>query len=145
MPGLDGAEHYKMRKSLQGAYSRATLAGRLPELVHICRQSLGRWKEGDVFVASTSFKNHISSQISHLMIGVDCKDYVDELLEYEHRALITQVTGLLPKFMLKTPRMRRYRKRIRELQDAITSSHTPVQHLPGERTRLRGLLDVDAA
>ena len=127
MPGLDGAEHYKMRKSLQGAYSRAALAGRLPELVHVCRQSLSRWKEGDVFVASTSFKNHISSQISHLMIGVDCSEYVDELLEYEHRALTTQVTGVLPRFMLKTPRMRRYRKRIRELQEAIVSSHTPAQ------------------
>ena len=127
LPGLDGAEHYKMRKSLQSAYSRAALAGRLPELFHHCRASLKQWNEGDVFVASPSFKKHISRQISHLMIGVDCRDYVDELLEYEHRALITQVTGVLPQFMLKTPRMRRYRKRIRELQDAITSSHTPAQ------------------
>ena len=127
LPGLDGAEHYKMRKSLTGAYSRASLARRLPELVHHCRASLKQWNEGDVFVASPSFKNHISRQISHLMIGVDCGDYVDELLEYEHRALTTTVTGLLPKFMMKTPRMRRYRKRIRQLQDAITSSHTPAQ------------------
>ena len=127
LPGLDGTEHYKMRKSLQSAYSRAALARRLPELVHHCRQSLGRWKKGDVFGASTSFKNHISSQISHLMIGVDCKEYVDELLEYEHRALQTEVTGALPKFMLKTPRMRRYRKRVRQLQEAIVSSHTPAQ------------------
>ena len=127
LPGLDGAEHYKMRKSLQGAYSRASLARRLPELVHHCRASLKQWSEGDVFVASPGFKNHISRQISHLMIGVDCRDYVDELLEYEHRALTTTVTGLLPKFMMKTPRMRRYRKRIRQLQDAITTSHTPAQ------------------
>ena len=127
LPGLDGAEHYKMRKSLQGAYSRASLARRLPELVHHCRASLKQWNAGDVFVASPGFKNHISRQISHLMIGVDCRDYVDELLEYEHRALTTTVTGLLPKFMMKTPRMRRYRKRIRQLQDAITTSHTPAQ------------------
>ncbi len=127
MPGLDGNEHYKMRKSLQSAYSRAALARRLPELTRICRESLRRWNAGDVFVASPAFKNHISSQISHLMIGVDCSDYVDELLAYEHRALTTQVTGFLPKFMLKTPRMRRYRKRVRELQEAITSSHTPAQ------------------
>ena len=127
LPGLDGADHYKMRKSLQGAYSRAALTRRLPELFHLCRQSLGRWSEGDVFGAAEAFQNHVSSQISHLMIGVDCSHYVDELLEYEHRALVTQVQGALPNFMLSTPKMKRYRKRVRELQEAITSSHTPAQ------------------
>ena len=127
MPGLDGADHYKMRKSLQGAYSRAALTRRLPELVHLCRRSLSRWSEGDVFGAAEAFQNHVSSQISHLMIGVDCSHYVDELLEYEHRALVTQVQGALPNFMLSTPKMKRYRKRVRELQEAITASHTPAQ------------------
>ena len=61
------------------------------------------------------------------MIGVDCSHYVDELLEYEHRALVTQVQGALPNFMLSTPKMKRYRKRVRELQEAITASHTPAQ------------------
>ena len=127
LPGMDGAEHYRMRKTLQGAYSRAALARRLPELIQLCRRSLGRWNEGDVFRAGESFQNHISSQISHLMIGVDCSHYVDELLEYEHRALVTQVQGALPQFMLSTPRMKRFGKRVRQLQEAITASHTPAQ------------------
>ena len=127
LPGMDGAEHYRMRKTLQGAYSRAALGRRLPELFQQCRQSLSRWNEGDVFVAATAFKNHVSSQISHIVIGVDCSHYVDELLEYEHRALVTQVQGALPKFMLRTPKMKRYAKRVRELQEAIIASHTPAQ------------------
>ena len=127
LPGMDGAEHYRMRKTLQGAYSRAALGRRMPELYHQCRQSLRRWNEGEVFVAATAFKNHISSQVSHLVIGVDCSQYVDELLEYEHRALVTQVQGALPQFMLRTPKMKRYGKRVRELQEAIIASHTPAQ------------------
>ena len=127
MPGMDGAEHYRMRKSLQGAYSRAALGRKLPELIHQCRQSLCRWNEGEVLRAGPTFKKHVSSQISHLVIGVDCSHYVDELLEYEHRALVTQVQGALPKFMLRTPKMKRYGKRVRELQEAITASHTPAQ------------------
>ena len=127
MPGMDGAEHYRMRKSLQGAYSRAALGRHLPELIHQCRLSLRRWNEGDVLRASPTFKNHVSSQISHLVIGVDCSHYVDELLEFEHRALVTHVQGALPKFMLRTPKMKRYGKRVRELQEAIIASHTPAQ------------------
>ena len=127
LPGMDGAEHYRMRKSLQGAYSRAALGRHLPELIHQCRLSLRRWNEGDVLRASPTFKNHVSSQVSHLVIGVDCSHYVDELLEYEHRALVTQVQGALPKFMLRTPKMKRYGKRVQELHEAIVASHTPAQ------------------
>ena len=127
LPGMDGAEHHKMRKSLRSAYSRAALAKRLPELVSLCRQSIGRWNEGAVFAATKTFQDHVSSQVSHLSIGVDCSHYVDELLSYEHRALVVSVQGALPKFMMSTPRMKRGRKRVRELLEAVHTSHTPAQ------------------
>ena len=142
MPGMDGTEHYRMRQELQDAYSRAALARRLPELVHNCRRSLSRWNEGDVFRAGETLQNHISSQISHLMIGVDCSHYVDELLEYEHRALVTQVQGALPAFMLSTPRMKRLRKRVNELRDAITASHTPAQRRGKPRDLADAILEL---
>ncbi|MXY15630.1 MAG: cytochrome P450, partial [Acidobacteria bacterium] len=127
LPGMDGAEHRRLRKSLAGAYSRSALGRRLPELIHHCRNSIGGWREGQVFRVNEAFRAHISAQISNLMFEVDCKEYSHELLEYEHRALITQVAEVLPKFMLKTPRMKRYRKRVAEFQEAINASHTPAQ------------------
>ena len=142
MPGLDGAEHYRMRKSLQSAYSRATLARRLPELIDDCRTSLRQWQQGDVFRGAESFQHHISSQISHLTMGVDCSHYVDELLAFEHRALITRVQGALPEFMLSTPKMKRYGKHVKKLQEAITASHTPAQRKGKPRDIADALLDL---
>jgi len=142
LPGMDGAEHYRMRKELQTAYSRATLAQRLPELIDDCRKSLSRWKEGDVFRATESFQNHISSQISNFAMGVDCSHYVDELLAFEHRALITRVQGALPDFMLSTPRMKRYGKRVRELQEAITAGHTTALRKGKPRDLADAILDL---
>ena len=127
LPGMDGAEHHKMRKSLRTAYSRATLAKRLPELIALCKEPVGAWNEGDVFGATKTFQNYMSSQVSHLTMGVDCSHFVDDLLAYEHRALVTHVQGAMPKFMLSTPKMRRSRKYVRELLDAIHTSHTPAQ------------------
>ena len=127
LPGMDGPEHYKMRKSLSGAYSRAALARRLPELISHCRNSIGSFTKGEVFHVAKTFRKLMSSQVSGLSIGVDCSHYVDELLEFEHRALITEVQGALPKFMLSTPKMKRARKRVDELQEAIHASHTPAQ------------------
>ena len=127
LPGMDGAEHHKMRKSLRTAYSRATLAERMPELISLCKESVCGWNEGDVFGATKTFQNHMSRQVSHLTMGVDCSHFVDDLLAYEHRALVTHVQGALPKFMMSTPKMRRSRKYVRELLDAIHTSHTPAQ------------------
>ena len=142
LPGMDGAEHYRMRKSLQNAYSRATLARRLPELIENCRASLGQWRQGDVFRGAEGFQHHISSQISHLTMGVDCSHYVDELLAFEHRALIARVQGVLPDFTLFTPRMKRYGKHVKRLQDSITTSHTPAQRKGKPRDIADALLDL---
>ena len=127
LPGMDGAEHHRMRKTLNSAYSRATIARRLPEVFHLCRQSLGTWEEGSVFRGTETFQHHISSQVSHLAIGVDCGHYIHDLLKFQHRALVTHVQGALPKFMLRTPSMRRYERRVQELQEAVHASHTPAQ------------------
>ena len=127
LPGADGPEHHKLRKSLRSAYSRASLAARLPELVRHCKESIGRWQQGDVFRAAATFQDHISSQVSHLVMSLDCSEYSEELIAYEHRALITHVMGALPKFMLKTPKMRRARHHIPRLVKEIHTSHTAAQ------------------
>ncbi|MXY91442.1 MAG: cytochrome P450 [Gammaproteobacteria bacterium] len=127
LPGLDGPEHYKMRKSLSTGYSRATLANRLPELIHRCDTSIGRWNQGDVIPGTRTFQNHISSQVSHFTIGIDCSEYVDDLLAYMHRALVVHVQGGLPKLMMYTPRMIKARKSIHRMINDIHASHTPAQ------------------
>ena len=127
MPGMDGAEHHKMRKSLRGGYSRALLAQRMPELLGLAKASIGQWRQGDVLAATKTFQSTVSSQVSHLTMGVDCSHYADELLAYQHRALITHVQGALPKFLMSTPKMKRGRKHVATLHRAIHSSHTPAQ------------------
>ena len=127
LPGMDGAEHYRLRKSLRYVYSRANLSHKLPELVHLCRKSLSQWNQGSLLSAAKACQNHVSSQISHLMIGVDCADFVDDLLAYEHRALNAHVSGMTPKILLHTPRMNRAKKAVRKLVEAIHASHTPAQ------------------
>lgn len=127
LPGMDGAEHYRLRKSLRKAYSRACLSSKLPELFYHCRKSLGQWKQGSVIAVTKACQNHISGQISHLMIGVDCSSYVDDLLAYEHRALNAHVSGMTPKFLLSTPRMKRAKKAVKQLVESIHATHTPAQ------------------
>ena len=142
LPGMDGAEHFRLRKSLRKAYSRATLAGRLPDLFDQCRRSLKQWKPGSTVVATKTCQNHISSQVSHLTIGIDCSDYIDELLAYEHRALNVCVAKVMPKFMLSTPRMKRNRKCIQQMAETIQATHTQAQREGKSQDLVDALLEV---
>ena len=138
MPGSDGAEHYRLRKSLREPYSRSALVERLPELIHYCRKSMSKWKEGDVLPMTHAIRNHMSEQISRVLLGVNCSHFSEDVLDYSHRALTTHVQRALPKFMLHTPKMRRCRKRVLELLEMVISSHTS-----GQRKKLpRDLADA---
>ena len=142
LPGMDGAEHFRLRKSLRKAYSRATLASRLPELLHHCRSSLKQWKQGSIVGATKTCQNHMSSQVSHLTIGIDCSNYIDDLLAYEHRALNVCIARVMPRFMLSTPRMKRAKKCIQQMAETIQATHTQAQREGKPQDLVDALLEV---
>lgn len=127
LPGMDGAEHYRMRKSLRPGYARAALEARLEELYRHCRASLSTWKPGDTLEGAAACQELMSVQVSHMLVGVDASDYIDDLLAYEHRSLVTHVQGALPKFMMRTPGMLRRRRRIMGMVNRVLNAHTPAQ------------------
>ena len=125
LPGMDGAEHYRLRRAQHRGYSRAALEERLDELFDTARAGLRQWKVGDILPGASSCKGLMGSQISQLAVGVDTSDYILDLVSYKERSLVTHVQRSLPKFMLKTPGMRRKRKKIFELFEIIQAAHAP--------------------
>ena len=137
LPGMDGAEHYRMRKSLRAGYARAALEVRLEELYRHCRTSLQTWTPGATLPGAAACQELMSVQVSHILIGVDASDRIDDLLKYEHRSLVTHVQKALPKFMMNTPGMTRRRKRIFGMIDRVLNAHTPAQR----RNKPKDLVD----
>ncbi len=134
IPGMDGADHFRMRREMQHAYTGPAFRDRLPEAIYHCRRSLERWQVGDIFRATQTMEDLIGLQSSHLLVNVDCSSYARELIEFEHRALATEGLGAMPKFMLSTPKMRRYRRRVHQLRRSVMEVHTPAQrrNKPGD-------------
>ncbi len=125
LPGMDGAEHYRLRRAQHRGYSRRALEERLDELFDQARADLRRWKVGDLLPGAASCKSLMGSQISRLQVGVDTSDYILDLVSYKERSLVTHVQRSLPKFMLKTPGMRKKRRKILELFEIIQAAHAP--------------------
>ena len=127
LPSLDGADHFRLRKSMAPAYSRGRLGGQIDQLYHHARAYMADWKVGNSFSATSMSRRMINAQISPLFVSVDSQDIIDDLMKYKERALTTHIVKTLPKFMLKTPEMKRRTKAIDTLLERVQSVHTPAQ------------------
>ncbi len=145
LPSLDGADHFRFRKSMQPAYSRARLEGQLDTVFDNARAHMATWEVGDSMSASPMCRKLINSQISPLMLSVHSQDLLDDLSVYKERALATRVVKVLPKWMLSTPGMKQKAKGIETLLDRVQSIHTPAQRAGCPRDLADDLLSLHAS
>ncbi len=145
LPSLDGADHFRLRKSLSSAYSRKRLADQMDDLFSQARKHMAQWKVGESYPATAMSRTMINAQISPLLIGVESQDLIDDLLKFKERALAVHILKVLPKFMLKTPGMRRRAKKIETLLERIQRVHTPAQRAGKHRNLVDDYLSLHAS
>ncbi len=145
LPSLDGADHFRLRRSLAPAYSRGRLEGQLDQLYRHARKYMANWTVGDTFPATSMCRRMINAQISPLFVGIDTQDIFDDLTTYKERALSTHIVRVLPKFMLRTPGMRRRAKVVDTLLARVQSVHTSAQRADADRDLADDLLSLHAS
>ena len=145
LPSLDGADHFRLRKSMSPAYSRARLASQMDQVYHHARKYMADWKVGDSYPATRMCRRMINAQISPLSISVDSQDIIDDLMTYKERALNVHIVKVLPKFMLNTPGMKRRAKAVDTLLQRVQSVHTPAQRAGCPRNLADDLLSLHAS
>ncbi|MXX93580.1 MAG: cytochrome P450 [Chloroflexi bacterium] len=145
LPALDGADHFRYRKSMSSAYSRTRLESHLQTLYQQARTYMSNWSVGDALPATRTCRLLVNSQMSPIMISVDSQDLIDDLIDFKTRALSTHVVKVLPKFLLNTPGMRRKKKKIYELVERVQSIHTPAQRAGCPRDLADDLLSLHAS
>ena len=145
LPSLDGADHFRLRKSLGPAYSRGRLMGQLDEVYRHARAFMADWAVGDSFPATSMCRRMVNAQISPLFISVDSQDVFDDLASYKERALGVHVAKILPKIVMLTPGMRRRAKMLDKLMERVQIGHTPAQRAGCPRDLADDLLSLHAS
>ena len=140
LPSLDGADHFRLRKSLGPAYSRGRLEGQLDQLYRHARRYMANWSVGDIFSATSMSRRMINAQISPLSMSVESQDIIDDLMKYKEQSLMTHILKVMPKFMLKTPNMRRRAKSVETLLERVQGVHTSAQRAGNQRDLADDLL-----
>jgi len=142
LPALDGADHFRYRKSIQPGYARGRLEEQLDMVFAKARENLATWNVGEADIAVTMCRNLINSELSPLTIGIDSNDVSDDMHKFKERALKTHLAKTLPKFMLHTPSMRRRAKLIDDVVDRVLRVHTPAQRAGCPRDLADELLNM---
>ena len=145
MPSMDGADHFRLRKAMSPAYSRGRLEGQLEILYRHARRHMQGWKVGDAYSATNMSRMMINAQLSPLFVSVDSQDIFEDLAKFKERALLTHIVRALPKFMLRTPGMRRRAKAVDTLLERIQSVHTPAQRAGSPRDLADDWLSLHAS
>ncbi len=145
LPSLDGAEHFRLRRAMSSAYSRQRFSGQLEQVYQYARNFMSDWKVGDSYPATLMCRKFINAQISPIMVSVDSQDIVENLITYKERALNTHMMKALPKFMLRTPKMKKQAKYIDTLMERIQSAQTPAQRAGCPRNLADDLLSLNAS
>ena len=143
---MDGADHFRMRRAVRAGNSRKVVEDRLDELLALGRGSFRRWGVGSVLPGEMTFQRLIGAQIARLSVSFDPpSDLLDDLLYFEYRALMVHAHRLLPKFLLRTRRMKRYKQRVLELYAMIHATHTEAQRAGKRRDLVDDLMELHHA
>ena len=145
LPALDGADHFRLRKSLSPAYSAARLGGQLDQLYNRGRKYMASLTVGDSYRATSMCREMVNAQLSPLFIGVDTQDLMNDLMAYKERALSVHIAKLLPRFTLNTPGMRRRAKVLDTLMQRVQNTHTPAQRADSPRDLVDDYLSLHAS
>ena len=143
LPSLDGADHFRLRKSLQPSYSRERLSEQLDSLFGYIRSHMASWTVGETFTATEMSRYLVNAQLSPLFISTESQDLLGDLTRYKERALSTHIARTMPKFMLKTPAMRHRVKSLDVLIDRVRRNHTPSQRAGRPRDLADDLLSLN--
>ena len=129
MHSIDGADHFRFRKSLHTAYSRKTLTKRLDEVYALARTHMASWDVGSTMPVQEMLRPFVNAQTSPLLANIDTQAEIVDALEYKVRVLKVGIIKMMPNFMLKTPSMRRRAKSMQQIVDRMQRTHTAAQRV----------------
>ncbi len=144
LPALDGADHFRYRKTVQPGYSRARLEEQIDECLAYARNHMATLPVGEKMPAILMSRKMINSQLSPLLVTIESNDVIDDLCAFKKRALKAHLARVVPKFMLRTPGMKRRAKIIDDVVDQVQRVHTPAQRAGCPRNLGDELLSMHA-
>ncbi len=142
---VDGADHFRFRKSMSTTYSRNTLTKRLDEAFDLARAHMATWDVGTAMPAQAMLRKLLNAQTSPLFASINTQSEIIDALDVKVRVLNVGIVKTTPRFMLKTPSMRRKMKVMQQIIGRMQKTHTIGQRAGKHKDVVDGYLALHAS
>ena len=119
-----GPQHASMR---QQAFQRGSLAvfeERFAEILALCRRMYLGWIGRKEIKVQSECRSVMERLVAEIGFSANADQLFPDLGKYEDRAVKTQLMRALPGFLMRTPKMRRIRRKLDRFVDDVLKSHT---------------------
>ncbi len=126
---LDGADHFRLRKVMSSVYSENKFYERFDDFCHLTRQFMNEWNWRKGFEVSVKRDSRllINSQMTNIIVSTDSQDVFGELVKWKESASNAYVGNIVPKWLMKTPAMKRRFDVLLDFVRRVEQNHTPFQ------------------
>ena len=123
LPGMDGADHRLLRKTKRKGYSREFFLERMPEAAAVVERELTELPPDRPVSVVPIMQRVMTEQISLLSAGASSRERIDDIITFNNAMLMVFIARRYPKFMMRTPRVKRARRRLELLIERVLSEH----------------------
>ena len=120
---MDGPQHIRMRRIHAGHYSRKLIENRLTETIQIARSEFDRWPQNTSMSVLRAFQLLVCQQLGVLSMGINAREYLDDLVFVFTRVLNVYVVRAWPKILVRSKRYQRAFERLMVLSQEILDAH----------------------
>ena len=123
LPGMDGADHRLLRRTKRNGYSREFILERMPEAVAVVERELAELPVNRPVSVTRMMQRVMTEQIARLSAGASSRERIEDIIAFNRVMLMVFLARRYPKFMMRTPRMKRTRRRLELFIERVLHEH----------------------
>ncbi|MCY4005444.1 MAG: cytochrome P450 [Rhodobacteraceae bacterium] len=124
---LDGADHFRLRKVFSQVYTTARFHQRIDDMCQLALRFLKSrsWQPGQEFSVRQDTRLMINMQMTQILVSTDTQDIFDEVVKWKETAAKCLVGRISPRFLVRTPKMKRRFRLLESFVQQVEQNHTP--------------------
>ena len=122
LPGMDGADHRRLRSASRRGYSRNAILERIPEAVAVVDRELAALPLDRPHSVFPVVQRVLVEQITLLTAGTSSRDHIGDMVVFD-AAMIRAAFLRFPKLLFRLPKVKRAHRRLEDLMDRVLAEH----------------------
>lgn len=121
--GLDGADHRRLRKTLQDGYSQGTILRQIPAAIGVVDRELAQLHPTRPVPGFYAMQRITTEQIVLLTTGTSSRKYIDDAITFMTAMELVHITKKRPRAIMWLPSVRRARRRLELAFEKMLVAH----------------------